>query len=160
MAQRVNNLPAIQETQVWSLGREDPLEKGMSARPSILTWRIPWTEEPGVLRSKGSQRVGWDWATNTHIGENYAQFHHQREVLIHLNQFQGLFFRCLWFTQVQLTKPNSYINISLLEEITLYFLGTQFFSTVPRNLCLLDTAIPAFYTDNGLGTSLRNASSL
>lgn len=37
---------------------------------------------------------------------------------------------------------------------------TQFFSTVPRNLCLLDTAIPAFYTDNGLGSSLRNASSL
>ena len=43
----VKNLPAMQETQVRLLGREDPLEKGMATHTSILAWRIPWTEEPG-----------------------------------------------------------------------------------------------------------------
>ena len=59
------NLPAIQETWVWSLGREDLLEEGMATRASILGWRIPWTEKPGRLQSMGSQRVRRDWATNT-----------------------------------------------------------------------------------------------
>ena len=57
MAQMIKNLPAMQETQVRSLGQEDPLEKGMATHPSILAWRIPWTEEPGRLRSIGSQRL-------------------------------------------------------------------------------------------------------
>jgi len=47
----VNNLPAMQETQVRSLGQKDPLEMGMATHSSILTWRIPWTEEPGGLQS-------------------------------------------------------------------------------------------------------------
>ena len=51
MAQVVRNLPAMQETQVQFLGQKDPLEKGMTAHSSILTWRITWTEEPGVLQS-------------------------------------------------------------------------------------------------------------
>ena len=51
MAQMVKNLPAMQETWVPSLGREDPLEKGMAVYFSILAWRIPWTEEPGGLQS-------------------------------------------------------------------------------------------------------------
>ena len=55
MAQTRKNLPTVQETQVRSLGREDPLEKGMATHPSILAWRIPWTEEPGELQSMGSQ---------------------------------------------------------------------------------------------------------
>ena len=53
MAQMVKNLPAIQETQVQFLGREDPLEEGMAAHSSILAWRIPWTEEPGGILSIG-----------------------------------------------------------------------------------------------------------
>ena len=53
----------MQETWVWSLGQEDPLEKGMATHSSILAWRIPWTEEPGGLQSMGLQRVGHDWAT-------------------------------------------------------------------------------------------------
>ena len=57
VAQTVKNLPAMQETQVPSLGQEDPLEKGMATYSSILAWRIPWTEEPGGLKSMGSQRV-------------------------------------------------------------------------------------------------------
>ena len=57
-AQIVKNLSAMQETQVRSLGWEDPLEKGMAAHSSILAWGIPWTEESGGLQSMGSQKVG------------------------------------------------------------------------------------------------------
>ena len=61
VAQTVKNVPAIQErqeTQVRSLGQEDPLEKGMATHSSILAWRFMWTEEPGGLQSMGLQRVG------------------------------------------------------------------------------------------------------
>ena len=57
----IKNLPAMQETWVRSLGQEDTLgEKEMVTHSSILTWRIPWTEEPGGLQSTGSQRVRYD----------------------------------------------------------------------------------------------------
>ena len=67
VAQMVKNLPAMWETQVWSLGGEDPLEEGMTTHSGILAWRIPWTEEPGGLQSTGSQRVRHDQGTNIHI---------------------------------------------------------------------------------------------
>ena len=51
MAHLVKNLPAMKETWVWSLGQEDPLEKGMATHSSILVWRIPWTEESDGLQS-------------------------------------------------------------------------------------------------------------
>ena len=60
MAQMVKNLPTMQETQVQSLGWEDPLEKGMATHSRILAWRIPWIEEPDGLQSIGCQRVGHD----------------------------------------------------------------------------------------------------
>ena len=53
----VKNLPALQETQVLSLGREDPLEKEVATHSSILAWEIPWTEEPGELQFMGSQEL-------------------------------------------------------------------------------------------------------
>ena len=56
----VNNLPAVQETWVRSLGWEDPLENRVATHSSILAWRIPWTEEPGGLQSMGSPRVTHD----------------------------------------------------------------------------------------------------
>ena len=73
MAQLIKNSPTMQETQ--SLGQEDILEKEMTTHSSILAWEIPWTEEPGVLQSMGSLRVGtrlsdftftffWDWNEN------------------------------------------------------------------------------------------------
>ena len=62
VAQRLKRLPAMQETRVWSLSQEDPLEKGIAIHSSILAWRIP--ETPGGLQSVGLQRVGHDWATN------------------------------------------------------------------------------------------------
>ena len=55
VAKLVQNLSAMQETQVQSLGQEDPLEKEMTTHSTILAWRIPWTEEPGRLHSMGSQ---------------------------------------------------------------------------------------------------------
>ena len=57
MAQRVNNLPAMWETQVRPVGWEDPLEKEMATHSSILAWEIPWTEEPGKLQSMGLQEL-------------------------------------------------------------------------------------------------------
>ena len=60
VAQRLKRLPALRETWVQSLDREDPLEKEMATHSSTLAWRIPWTEEPGGLQSMGSQRVGHD----------------------------------------------------------------------------------------------------
>jgi len=56
----VKYLPAIWETQVQSLGWEDPLEKAMATHSSTLAWKIPWAEEPDRLQSTGSQRVGHD----------------------------------------------------------------------------------------------------
>ena len=60
MAQTVKRLPATRETQVQSLGQEDPLEKEMATHSRILAWKIPWMEEPGGLQSMGSPRVGHD----------------------------------------------------------------------------------------------------
>ena len=73
----VKNLPVMlepQEMQFWSLGWEDPLEKGMPTYSGILAWRIPWTEEPGRLQSTGSQRVGFSWSdlAFTHALGQYA----------------------------------------------------------------------------------------
>ena len=60
MAQMVKNLPVMQETQVRSLGLEDPLEKDMTTHSSTLAWKIPWMEEPRRPQPVGSQRVGHD----------------------------------------------------------------------------------------------------
>ena len=60
VTQTVKRLPTIWETQVQSLGREDPLEKEMATHSSTLAWRIPWMEDPVRLQSMGSQRVGHD----------------------------------------------------------------------------------------------------
>ena len=60
MAQTIKNLPAVKETGVQSLSRDDPLEEEIATHSSILGWRIPRTEEPGGLQSVGSQRIGYD----------------------------------------------------------------------------------------------------
>ena len=67
VAQKVKNLPAMQETWVWSLGWGSPLEKGMATHSNIFAWRIPWTDRGvcGGLQSMGSQRVEHNWLTNT-----------------------------------------------------------------------------------------------
>ena len=67
VAQRLKRLPGMRETQVRSLGQEDPLEKAVATHSSTLAWRIPWREEPGRLQSMGSQRVGHDWVTSLYL---------------------------------------------------------------------------------------------
>ena len=64
VAQMVKNPPAVQETQVWSQGQEDPLEKGMATHSGILAWRITRIEEPSLLQFKGSHGIEHDWASN------------------------------------------------------------------------------------------------
>ena len=59
----VKNLPAMQETWIYSPGQEDPQEKDMATHSSILAWEVPGTEEPGRLQSTGSHRIGQDWPT-------------------------------------------------------------------------------------------------
>ena len=67
------NLPTMQETQVQSLGWEDPLEKGMATHSSIIAWRIPWTEEPGRLQSRGLKESDMtERLTHTHIRKEVA----------------------------------------------------------------------------------------
>ena len=63
VARAVKNLPSVQETQVRSLAREDPLQKEMATHSSVLAWRIPWTEEPGGLQSMGLQK-NWTRLSN------------------------------------------------------------------------------------------------
>ena len=78
----VKNLPAVQETQVQSMGWEDALEKGMATHPSTLAWRISWTEELGGLQSMGLQRVRHDWVTNTFTW--FSLFTSMKDHQIHL----------------------------------------------------------------------------
>ena len=66
VAQVIKSLPAMWETEVWSLGWEDLLQKEMATHSSILAWKIPWTKEPRGLQSMGTQRIIHNWATNTH----------------------------------------------------------------------------------------------
>ena len=72
MAWMVKNLPVLQETEVRSLGREDPLEKGMATHSSILAWRIPWPEKPGGLQSIGLQSQTWSGAFHFYL--KYSTF--------------------------------------------------------------------------------------
>ena len=67
VAHKAKNLLVMQETQVRTLGWEDPLEKEMATDSSILAWRIPWTEEPGGLQSMGWQRVSRTWLSNNKV---------------------------------------------------------------------------------------------
>ena len=87
----VKNKSSVQETQIWSLGWEDPLEEGMAIHSSILAWRIPWTEETGGLQSMGLRRVGHDWAINTHF--QFCQLSkgdHPHQVLGIIQSAEGL----------------------------------------------------------------------
>ena len=73
VVQTVKRLPAVWETPVRSLGREDPLEKEMTTHSRTLAWKIQWTKEPGRLQSIGSQRVGHNWATSLHFNSHASK---------------------------------------------------------------------------------------
>ena len=83
MAQMVKHLPTMQKTWVRSLGQEDPLEMEMATHPSMLAWRIPWTEEPGGLPSKATQTAGRDCTTNTqHTHKRKGNLEVERNFLV------------------------------------------------------------------------------
>ena len=92
VAQAVKNPPAVQETWVRSLGREDPLEQKMATHTSILAWRIPWTEEPGGLQSMGSQRVRYDWATNIFTWWSFTETQFTYQIVHSLKIYNSLHF--------------------------------------------------------------------
>ena len=97
VAQMLKKLSEVQETWVWSLRWEDPLEEGMETHFSILTWRLPWTEEPGRLKSMGSQRVGHDWATkHTHTHTYTYSWPLDNMVLNWLYTFVWRFFKNIY----------------------------------------------------------------
>ena len=103
MAQVIKNLPAMQETWVWSLSQEDRLEKGVTTHSSILVWRIPWTEEPDGLQSMGLQKVRHDWATNTFTS-----------TLIKWNESHSVVTDSLW---PQILQASGVGSLSLLQGI-------------------------------------------
>ena len=72
MAQTVKRLPAMRETQVHFLAREDPLEKEMAIHSSAPAWKIPWMEEPDRFQSMGSQRIRYNWATSLSLTYLFA----------------------------------------------------------------------------------------
>ena len=102
MDHTVKNLPEIQETQVWSLGQEDPLEKGMATHSSILAWRIHG--QRSLVGSRGVSRVRHDWVTNTHS----SQIRHFWLFCLVLNWFSS--------EQGQLLEAWSYHNCMLLFQ--------------------------------------------
>ena len=92
VGQRIKNLPAVQETQIWSLGWGDALEKEVATHSCILAWRIPWTKEPGGLQSMGSQRTGSDFHSFfcTFLVENWENREKWKEEhLRHLQAHRG-----------------------------------------------------------------------
>ena len=84
MAQRVKRLPAVWETWVQSLGREDHLEKELATHSSTLAWKIPWTEDPDRIQSMGSQRAGQDWATSLSL----SVFHQAPSTMDEISQWK------------------------------------------------------------------------
>ena len=80
VTQTVKNLPIMQETWVWSMGQEDPLEKGMATHSTILTWRIPWTEEPGGLATVHGVTKSQTGLRTKYIGLNITEAHFLRNL--------------------------------------------------------------------------------
>ena len=103
-----SNESAMQETSVWSVGQEDPLEEGMATHSSVLAWRIAWTEESGGLQSMGSKRVRHDWA-HRHTNVDYwcAGYY----VSHYFNTFE-----IHWTTLLQGTCSNTHASLSKVGE--------------------------------------------
>ena len=104
----------MQETQILSLGWEDPLQMGMATLSSTLAWRIPWTEDSGGLQSMGSQRAGHNWATNTSVRAAFCL--HLTSVkclsLLTLQEIAWLFFLCGGLTEL----PAGYSLLSMCNR--------------------------------------------
>ena len=112
----------MQETWVPSLGRKDPLGKGMATHSSFLAWKIPWTEEPGRLQSKGSQRVGHDLATKQQQQYNIFSSTHFRIILFHCH------FIYFYFLNTSYDLPSPFtLYILLLSSVLKFRTSGDFF---------------------------------
>ena len=124
VAQTVKNLSSMQETQAQSLGREDPLEKGVAPHSSILAWRIPWTEESGRLQSMGSQKeLDTIWQLNNK-SKNYTSIYKKSK-----KKIIGGRIGCLLFLTYKWTKERKGViyEIKMLEYISRrHLLNIQF----------------------------------
>ena len=121
MAQRLEHLPAMRETWVRSLDREDPLEKEMATNSSILAWRIPWTEEPGGLQSTGSQRVGHhsnftftfsSVQSLSHVRLFVTPWTTTRQASLSITNSQSL----LKLTSIELVMPSNHLILRILLQ--------------------------------------------
>ena len=90
MAQTVKRLPAMQETWIWSLGQENPLEKETATHSSILAWKMSWMEEPGGLQSTGWQRVGQDWVPGASVRNSVHGKGHEEQGLTYAKAWSSL----------------------------------------------------------------------
>ena len=116
------NLPAVQETWVWSLDWEDPLEKGMASHASTLAWAISWIEEPGRLQSMRLQRVRHDWTTSLSVSVPLMRFCPHN-----LNTFQRPTTECYHLgvlsSKYEFGKYKNIQSILLLNEMKIYIAG-------------------------------------
>ena len=118
--------------QVWSLGREDPLDEGMATHSSILAWKIPWAEEPGELQSTGWKRVRHNWSVSMHT-RRFHLFIFQCRQLLSEALSPGLFQSLLIGTKFRLPHKKlmnvfitTLINFRLFLKTILVFLPRQF----------------------------------
>ena len=133
--QMVKNLPTIEKTQVWSLGQEDPLQKGMATHSSILAWRLPWTEGPDRLQSMGSQRVGHDWVTNT--------ISLSRKQVVHTyNKKEGIRGCGCWIFGKQNDGSRWIFLIASINIFSVFLLGRKFMTNLDSILKGRDITLP------------------
>ena len=117
----------MQDTQVWSLGWEEPLEKGMVTHSSRLAWKIPWTEEPGALQSIGSLRDGHSWSDWAQHSTFLCRLDHD------FWTFEGI--PSVWILQIKQLRTFFYM---VLRDIYLHF------SWVNTKECIINTGHKAF----------------
>ena len=128
VVQMIKNLLVMQETQVWFLGGEDPMEKGMATHSSIFAWRIPGTEKPSELQPMGLQRVRHDWATSTHthkektcskcLGNDGQKHHYSSNLRCYLLLFSHSVFVTPWTATCQASLSFT-ISWSLLKFMSI-----------------------------------------
>ena len=128
------HLPAMRETWVLFLGREDPLEKEMAIHSSTLAWKIPWKEEPDRLQSMGSQRVGHDWATSLSLHYLGAKW----------PWTSYLTYQCLGFLLCKMNVARRVPNLnSFYEDLISYVCKVLQAGTGNNKLSLLSLRTPA-----------------